>query len=246
MFSKSSSSSSPKKRAYNSYNNRKRKFRNWFSTPFKSEIKQVQQVQQESKGKSSSSSPRIRIRKRYGVIGFYLDQKTKTIFYVFGQKRWSIGYLELLLGHFQLNDLGLLVRLIEDTTTEERNKILNQNYEDLYVEFQGRPIEDLERDKFQISKMKFERLRKGFRQNHYFYSWETLIQGAKSRHDKTSKEFPKGRKKIIPGKEESNFDCALREFEEETHCSVQSYVLIPYTPPFIMKIHGMDGCMYEN
>lgn len=152
--------------------------------------------------------------------------------------------MEILLGHYRLDNLGLLVRLIEDTTVPERQLILNENFTTLYLNFWGR-WDPLHKEKFRNSKQKFEALRIGYYQNNYLYSWEHLIAKAKNRYLSPSTEFPKGRKK--KGQEdETDFDCSLREFSEETGCLPNCYVLIPYTKPFVMKVIGMDGYTYEN
>ena len=185
-----------------------------------------------------------KIRKRYGVIAFHQDSETGEFSYIHVGKRYSIGYLELLLGHYQLHDLGLLVRLIEDTTVKEREWILHEDFENLYYNFWGR-WDSAHKDNFRMSRKKFETLRQGYSQDNYFFSWDRIIRNAHSQYPQPVKEFPKGRKKR-GCKNESDFDCAIREFTEETGLEPTSYVLIPHTKPFVMKFVGMDGCMYEN
>jgi hypothetical protein len=152
--------------------------------------------------------------------------------------------VEILLGHYELDNLGLLVRLIEDTTLPERQLIATGDFFRLYVNFWGR-WNPAHREKFKESKAKFDALRTGYHQHHYLYSWDKLIRNAQSQYHEPVKEFPKGRKKR-GHEQESDFDCALREFSEETKFQPSSYVLIPYTKPFLMTLVGMDGMTYEN
>ena len=181
-------------------------------------------------------------RKRCGVIGFYHDKEKNDFSFLLVERGHSIGYAKILMGHYDINDLGILVRLLEDTTTKERERILTQDFHTLYVDFWGK-WDPRHKASFFKARTKFDCLRKGISQGTYHYSWARLIKGAKQHYDNPVKEFPKGRKN---NQNESDFDCALREFSEETGFSPLSYVLIPYTKPFLMEVIGMDGHMYEN
>jgi hypothetical protein len=142
--------------------------------------------------------------------------------------------------------------LVEDMTVQERQRLLTGNFKEMYTEFWGRfqgMDEATYKDAYREARSKFLEMKKGFSINHYHCSWASLVSAATSTKETPVREFPKGKKQHPPPpaeKEETDFDTAIREFTEETGFSPSSYILVPYTKPFEMRIYGMDGMIYDH
>lgn len=97
-----------------------------------------------------------------------------------------------------------LSELLNKMTVEEKQIILSFNYDFIFYQAFGMMPNDLFLSRFQIGKSKFNNLDKN--------KLKDLIN--KSACIQPIWDFPKG--KHEPG--EGNFECAIREFEEETNC----------------------------
>lgn len=176
---------------------------------------------------------------RCGVIAFVLQPETQRVEYLLVTKRYSIGYTQILLGRYSIHNFSMVRRLVEDMTDSERQRILWSNFRSLYVQFWGR-FDPAHEESYRCAHLKFKTMRRRS-------IWKQMIRQVKTHYETPGFEFPKG-KKTAPEElshlVESNFDCAIREFSEETCFPPTSYHLIPYTKPFEMERVGMDNRTY--
>ena len=202
-------------------------------------------VSQSAKLISQSSGVTLGYKQqRWGVIGTYLDRHSNDLFFLFVQRRYSIGYTEILLGNYSPGDAALVQRLIEDATLEERSKILTSSFRSMYLEFWGE-LDQHHQYKYRHAKHKFHLLRRGLwkASTSTFHSWQGFVSNAVSEFTTPAIEFPKGRK-TAPG--ESDLDCAIREFGEETACLPTSYELLDSVSPIEESFVGMNGKTFQH
>ena len=156
----------------------------------------------------------------------------------------------ILLGKYHACDTALLKKLIEDMTVGERRKLSKCSFARLCKEFWDGFKLDIDPEKqasmSRQAKLKFQALKRGFWYKGKCICWRDLVQCAQSQHSLPDIEFPKGKKLKLKDRQESEFDCAIREFEEETTCSPSSYILLPWTKPIQETLIGLDGDLYAN
>lgn len=144
-----------------------------------------------------------------GFITFRLnDNKLQ---YLLIRRKHSLGFVEFMRGKYPLNNYTYLVNIFNEMSIEERNKIKNSSFQELWKYLWGEQIGIQYRGEERVSSEKFELLKVGIDNNKY-YNLEDIINATTSQWKETEWGFPKGRRNY----QEKDLNCALREFEEET------------------------------
>jgi ADP-ribose pyrophosphatase YjhB (NUDIX family) len=146
--------------------------------------------------------------KSYGVILYNLDEETKNLSFLIYQRRDTFEYTDFLCGmYYQESHLMTLLSLI---TREERERLLNFSFQELWDDMWLDPNCKIYRDRFAYAKDKFELIQKDL--PFLFYKLGTTKEIAPW-------GFPKGKKAM----KETELNCALREFEEEVGVSISTF-----------------------
>lgn len=134
----------------------------------------------------------------YGILLFYIDNGVRR--YLLAQRRDTIEYTDFLRGRYSLQCLELYLTLMTD---EERDRLTNYNFnelwDDLWVNHNSRFYKDgraKAEAKYQANRVELMR----------------LLRETRSRVTAPGWGFPKGKKNLA----ETDLQCALREFNEET------------------------------
>lgn len=139
--------------------------------------------------------------KSYGIIVFTKD-KNNNIKFLLYQRRDTFEYMDFMLGNWK--NYSELKSIFSFMTLDEkyrlRNYIFDELWDDLWV------IHDFElyREKYSKSKKKYESIK---------YNIPYLTELTKVSKSEPSWGFPKGKKL---DDNETNKECSLREFQEET------------------------------
>ena len=146
----------------------------------------------------------------FGIVCFRIVPDTKQIQYLMIRRKDSLGYVDFLRGKFnQYNDFHLR-NIIHEMTKKEIHDILHHDYPFLWNQLWNKSDEKYDKknmEKFNYVKtMKLELL-----QEHIPHAWDEPEWG-----------FPKGRRNI----KENDYDCSIREFEEETGYNKQDILFI--------------------
>lgn len=156
------------------------------------------------------------------------------------RRKHTLGYIEFIRGRYKPDNVDGIVFLFQQMTKEEISKIGSMSIEELWDNFWIDPQKKLLYDKeFQKTKQKFEKLKNGdeteltldFYVKHVVPTWDQAEWG-----------FPKGRR----NKSESNKECALREFEEESGFTKDDYILLEGIKPFVEEFIGTNGVKYKH
>jgi 8-oxo-dGTP pyrophosphatase MutT (NUDIX family) len=140
------------------------------------------------------------------------------------RRRDTLGFIDFMRGKYSVYDKSYIANMIVQMTVDEKRRLLTQPFSDIWRELWGGEPVSLNmqyRNEEQISRDKFNTLRSGVLLKHDFYTLETLVQTTMQDLNNNNNTsiweyaewgFPKGRRNY----QEKDYDCAVREFCEET------------------------------
>ena len=157
------------------------------------------------------------------------------------RRKHTLGYIEFIRGRYKPDNVDGIVYLFQQMTKDEIERIgrstsMTELWDDFWVDPDKKLLYEKE---FQKTRQKFERLKNGedaeltldFYIKHVLPTWEQAEWG-----------FPKGRR----NKNESNQDCAVREFEEESGFKKGEYTLLEGIKPLVEELIGTNGVRYKH
>lgn len=187
----------------------------------------------------------------YGIICFkkYIDENNEVSFkYLMVQRKDSLAYVEFIRGKYQIEKKNYILKLFSNMTYCERKKIAENDFTDLWRDMWKKDENEKNRNfnrEFNESCTKFNRLKSGYYirngDNKIFFNFDHILNNSEPIWNETEWGFPKGRRNI----NESNRDCAIREFSEETGIDkewIRMYDIKPFEEIFI----GSNKIRYKH
>lgn len=157
--------------------------------------------------------------------------------YLMVQRKDTLGFIEFLRGKYRERDNAYIVRLLEMMTVCEIDKLRKFSFDELWdFLWQNRNINHY-KNEYEESKSKFYRIK-----DRNEKSLNTLIDESNIKYIDRDWGFPKGRRNL----RESDYDCALREFEEETGYSRDDYKVLKNIAPLEEVFYGSNGIKYKH
>lgn len=187
----------------------------------------------------------------YGVICYKKNSDDKgdlSFQYLMVQRKDSLAYVEFIRGKYQIEKKSYILRLFSNMTKTERDRIIEQEFTVLWKDMWRR--EDNEKNKnfnreFNDSFSKFNRLKLGYYiyngESKTFFNLDYIMNNTEPIWSETEWGFPKGRRNI----NESNHDCAIREFSEETGINKKS-ICVHDIKPFEETFIGSNKIRYKH
>jgi ADP-ribose pyrophosphatase YjhB (NUDIX family) len=164
----------------------------------------------------------------FGVISFRMNHDNKYEFLMIRRKD-TLGYIDFMRGKYSVNDKDYIINLVKQMTIEEKMKIKTTDFDELWKNVWGKSeqLSNQYKSEQYDSMDKFNKLKAGVMSNNVFYTIDTIILESETAEQWTEPEwgFPKGRRNYY----EKDYDCALREFFEETG----------YNPKLLKNIHNI-------
>ena len=151
------------------------------------------------------------------------------------QRRDSIGFIELLRGKYQEKDDNYLSKIIDIMTDEERNRVLTVEFDDMLDKFIINKSNRQYKYEYAEAKEKFNRIRGSGK-------LKEIIDGSASHWIEPEWGFPKGRRHL----KESDYNCACREFEEETGYDENDYIIIHNVKMLEESFLGTNKIRYKH
>jgi 8-oxo-dGTP pyrophosphatase MutT (NUDIX family) len=145
------------------------------------------------------------------------------------RRKDSMSYMEFLRGKFEMVNSVYIHRLVENMTQEEQRKIVEMPFANLWTQLWGNG-RDTHSPEFYDAKEKFEALDR-----------RRIVYEHRSKWTEPEWGFPKGRRM----RGESDKDCAIREFFEETNIKRDAYTLcenLSFTEVFA----GTNNVQYKH
>jgi 8-oxo-dGTP pyrophosphatase MutT (NUDIX family) len=157
------------------------------------------------------------------------------------RRKDSFGYIDFIRGKYTTWNFTQLLTIIDEMSLEEKNKIMTLSFDVLWDEMWGELSLQHKSEKH-FSKKKFDNLKEGIIMNDKLVTFNDFVQMSETSWKETEWEFPKGRR----NQKEKEFDCALREFEEETGISKDNITIIENLLPFEEIFIGSNHKSYKH
>ena len=183
------------------------------------------------------------------------------------QRRDSLSYVEFLRGKYKLNNREYLMRLFTNMTPEERDRISDSTFEQLWSGMWSRKYEGESvataaptcgreeprnhtkafNREWREAAEKFTTLKKGYYiitadGDKVFMDIQWILENTVSEQPETEWGFPKGRRNI----NEDDMKCALREFREETGLSPSLIRVTRDIKPIEEVFTGSNNVRYKH
>ena len=168
--------------------------------------------------------------------------------YLLVQRKDSLSYVEYIRGKYSYENKGYIMKLFENMTEEERQRILNNDFDTLWKSlWQVTDCSSYQKE-YNDSKNKFNMLKKGFMLKSrdddavLFFDINYVLENTKCLLQQTEWGFPKGRRNI----NEDDFTCAFREFSEETGIPLEQVCIFENIKPFEEVFSGSNHVRYKH
>lgn len=150
-----------------------------------------------------------------GVIAF--RNTDRGIEYLMICRKDTLGYIDFLRGKYSLYDPIYITNMVDQMTICEKQRIISHDFDTLWHELWGESDIIKYKNEENASRDKFNRLKEGYTLLGRGITLNIIIQNSTSCWTEPEWGFPKGRRNY----QEKDYNCAVREFEEETGYSSQ-------------------------
>jgi 8-oxo-dGTP pyrophosphatase MutT (NUDIX family) len=174
-----------------------------------------------------------------GIIAFRI--KDNNIQYLMIKRKHSLGFVEFMRGKYPVNNYDYLINIFNEMSNEEKEKIKNLDFNDLWKYLWGNQIGIQYRGEEKTSRERYESLKNGISSKIQF-NLETLLTNCEYKWKEPEWGFPKGRRNY----QEKDLTCALREFEEETGYLRNNVKLIQNITPYEEIFTGSNMKSYKH
>ena len=158
------------------------------------------------------------------------------------RRKDSLGYVDFLRGRYKVNNLEYLQNMINEMTNDEKDRLLNKGFDELWINLWGCDLGMNNRGEEKLSRDKFNNLRNGISIDNKFINLENIIKKSNTNWIEPEWGFPKGRR----NNSEKDLDCAIREFEEETGYLYDDLNIIHNILPFEEIFIGSNYKSYKH
>lgn len=181
-----------------------------------------------------------------GVIAFRNNPVTEKTEYLMIRRKDTLGHIDFMRGKYTVYNRHYIVNMLNQMTFQEKERIKTENFDALWKTLWGDTIiSNQYKNEEIVSREKYNLLVKGVVNNNDFYTIHDLIKESDaSGHtwDEAEWGFPKGRR----NPQEKDFECALREFAEETGYSTKLLKNVQNILPYEEIFTGSNYKSYKH
>jgi hypothetical protein len=178
-----------------------------------------------------------------GLITFRINNNA--VQYLMICRKDTLGYIDFMRGKYSVYNKNYIINMIKQMTNEEKVALKTKSFDELWMGIWGtKSISTQYRAEEVISSEKFNQLRQGILLKNELYTLDTMIDESDvyEQWDEPEWGFPKGRRNF----QEKDFDCALREFNEETGYAIRNISTIENIYPFEEIFTGSNYKSYKH
>jgi ADP-ribose pyrophosphatase YjhB (NUDIX family) len=148
-----------------------------------------------------------------GIVAFRINNNIPEFLMI--RRKDTLGHVDFMRGKYTLHNKGYILNMLNQMTRDEKEKIKVLEFKELWNNVWGGGDISLQyKNEENVSRDKFNALKNGVYFNNELCTLEDLVDESNSLYVWEEPEwgFPKGRR----NNRESDYDCAIREFTEET------------------------------
>lgn len=178
-----------------------------------------------------------------GIIAFRIYNNE--LEYLMIRRKDTLGYIDFMRGKYSIFNKDYIMNMLKQMTNVEKQGLKTLEFTDLWKGIWGNDtLSSQYKSEEAISREKFEALRNGVVLQRDFYTLANIIDESDKYTQWTEAEwgFPKGRRNY----QEKDFDCALREFAEETGYNVDKLQNVQNILPFEEIFTGSNYKSYKH
>ena len=177
----------------------------------------------------------------YGIILYKIKDKVPHILMI--NRKDSLCYIDFLRGKYNPYNTEYIQILINKFNVNEKEKVIKYSFKKLWCDLWLLDESEIKlNDNYYKGETKFNIIKNGFTRNKRIYNLNKLIESSYTNYQYPEWEFPKGRK----FRNETNKECAIREFSEETGIKRNQYKLFYNMKPFSESYIGENKIKYVH
>ena len=157
------------------------------------------------------------------------------------QRKDSLCYIDFVRGKYDNRNLSYMQTLIDKCSVDEKDRLLNISFKELWKDLWLLDDDFIMNDDYLKCMVKFNRIKEGFKIDNILISIKILIENSQYKYPYSEWEFPKGRRNM----NENDFECAKREFREETNYNSNDYDIINNISPLTEEFLGENNVRYK-
>jgi 8-oxo-dGTP pyrophosphatase MutT (NUDIX family) len=160
------------------------------------------------------------------------------------RRKDTLGFIDFMRGKYSVYNKEYLMNMIKQMTNREKFRLKIESFSTLWRELWGDAVKNADQYKSEetTSRNKFDLLRGGVYTKTDSYNLESLIDSAPPIWIEPEWGFPKGRRNY----QEREYDCALREFCEETGYKPEQLCLVKNVQPVEEIFMGSNYKSYKH
>lgn len=175
-----------------------------------------------------------------GIIAFRKVENNIQILLI--KRKDSLAFVDFMRGKYNLDDVDFIINLFEKMTLEERIKIKEKSFIELWKYLWGVKVANQYKNEEKLSNFKFNKLRDGYNIEDTKIDIDYIINSCKTYYIEPEWGFPKGRRNY----QEKDMMCAIREFEEETGYTKNDITVINNILPLEEIFTGSNYKSYKH
>lgn len=178
-----------------------------------------------------------------GIISYrYHNNKIE---FLMIRRRHTLGFIDFMRGKYSINDKSYIINMFKQMTVHEKNNLKSMTFEELWADIWGDETISIQyKSEENISKEKLMALRNGIHVNNEHYSIDDIIKISNDYPiwEEAEWGFPKGRRNF----KEKDYDCAIREYCEESGYAKKHLCVLQNISPFEEIFTGSNYKSYKH
>ena len=176
----------------------------------------------------------------YGIVAYRIYNGKPQ--YLMIRRKDTFGYIDFIRGKYSLKNMDQIKDIIDEMSNEEKDKIITHSFEKQWQNMWGNTNSLQHKTEESNSGKRFKQLTTGFMNDGEEINLSNIVEQSTTHWEEAEWEFPKGRKKIY----EKDYECAIREFGEETGILMRDITLVQNVMPFVESFIGTNYKSYKH
>jgi 8-oxo-dGTP pyrophosphatase MutT (NUDIX family) len=178
-----------------------------------------------------------------GIIAFCKNKETGIFNFLMIRRKHTLGFIDFIRGKYLVYNKYYILNMIYQMTNQEKEMLKTMTFEDIWSEIWHKPVNfNKFKSEESISCDKFNQLRHGINSGGDFYTLSDLITMSSTNWAEQEWGFPKGRRNY----NETDLDCSIREFVEETGIPLDKTQIVSNILPFEEIFFGSNYKSYKH